>query len=82
MVRGCPTWETPLAQPLPTASYDADFFLDLCLSKLHHHNTVSSRQNDVYTPTFRVYTSLSPLRMGSYFLREAYDLAVGDQRVL
>lgn len=37
---------------------------------------------DVYTLAYRVYTSHAPLRMGIYSLREAYDLAVGDQRLL
>lgn len=38
--------------------------------------------NDVYTPACRVYTSLTPFRMGNYPLRETHDLADGDQRLL
>lgn len=53
----------------------------LRLSKLRHHHPVLPCYKDINTLARRVYTSFPPFRMGNYFLREAYNLPIGDQRL-
>lgn len=66
-------------KPLPPTSADADFSWTY---KLRHHNAAFPRQNDVFALACRIYTFLAPFRTGNCSLREAHDLAVGDQRFL
>lgn len=82
MVRCSAEWEIPPTKPLPPASVDFDFFLDLRLSTLRHDNTMFPRHNDIYTLVCRVYASLNPSRMVNYSLQETYVLAVSNQRHL
>lgn len=45
---------------------DPDAFLNVCISKLGHHNAAFPGQNDVYTLACRIYTCLAPLKMATY----------------
>lgn len=56
--------------------------MDLRISKLLYHNAAFPRHNDVFALACRIYAFLAPFRMSSCSVREAHDLAVGDQRIL